>query len=71
VLLNLVMNAAEASSIHGRELRLTIAADVDQPASSVTITVEDTGCGIDPDRLPRIFDAFFTTKSEGTASASL
>jgi signal transduction histidine kinase len=32
----------------------------------VTITVEDTGCGIDPNRLPRIFDAFFTTKPEGT-----
>jgi PAS domain S-box-containing protein len=67
VLLNLIMNASEAmSALNGRERRLTIAAQVDPQDRSVTITVEDTGCGIDPEQLPRVFDAFFTTKPEGT-----
>jgi PAS domain S-box-containing protein len=65
VLLNLIMNAIEAmSSVAGRERRLTIAADIDERAS-VRVTVEDTGSGIDPAHLDRIFDTFFTTKSHG------
>jgi K+-sensing histidine kinase KdpD len=31
----------------------------------VLITVEDSGTGIDPQNLDRIFDRFFTTKSQG------
>jgi PAS domain S-box-containing protein len=65
VLLNLVMNAIEAmSSVVGRERCLTIGSGFDQQAS-VSITVEDTGSGIDPDHLERIFDPFFTTKPKG------
>ena len=29
------------------------------------LSVEDTGTGIDPNNVDRIFDAFFTTKSQG------
>ncbi|NLX07447.1 MAG: hypothetical protein GXY33_20085, partial [Phycisphaerae bacterium] len=46
----------------GKAGRLTIrskAAD-----RQVSIEVADTGCGIDPEQLPRIFDPFFTTKSK-------
>jgi C4-dicarboxylate-specific signal transduction histidine kinase len=32
---------------------------------NVLITVEDTGAGLDPTKMDRIFDAFFTTKPEG------
>jgi PAS domain S-box-containing protein len=65
VLLNLIMNAAEAmSAVTGRERQLTIKTVLDEPAS-VRITVEDSGCGIDAAHLERIFDAFFTTKSHG------
>ncbi len=65
VILNLVMNAIEAmSSVTGRERWLTIASSLD-PQASLTITVEDTGIGIDPVHRDRIFDPFFTTKSHG------
>jgi CheY-like chemotaxis protein len=36
-----------------------------KPGSYVRLTVIDTGCGIDPARLERIFDAFYTTKPVG------
>jgi PAS domain S-box-containing protein len=65
VILNLIMNAIEAmSSVTGRERRLTIASGVAQQAS-VTVTVRDTGVGIDPAHLERIFEPFFTTKRHG------
>ena len=65
VILNLIMNAIEAmSSLTGRERRLTIASGVEQQAS-VTVTVQDTGVGIDPAHLERIFEPFFTTKRHG------
>jgi PAS domain S-box-containing protein len=65
VILNLIINAIEAmSSETGRERHLTIASRVDE-TSSVSISVEDTGSGIDPAHLDRIFDPFFTTKSSG------
>ena len=65
VILNLIMNAVEAmSSVTGRERRLTIRSCLDQPAT-LTITVEDTGTGIEPAHFDRIFDPFFTTKAHG------
>jgi PAS domain S-box-containing protein len=64
VLLNLIMNAIEAmSSITDRERQLTIASGVDE--KNVRITVEDSGSGIEPEYRDRIFDTFFTTKSNG------
>jgi signal transduction histidine kinase len=70
VILNLVMNATEAmSSVTERDRCLTISSGPDPSSTdgegSVTITIEDTGCGIDPDHLDRIFDPFFTTKTHG------
>jgi signal transduction histidine kinase len=65
VILNLVMNAIEAMSSvpdHPRELR--ISSETHNP-SSVVVTVADSGPGIDPQHSQRIFDAFFTTKSNG------
>ena len=61
-LLNLAINACHAMP-NGGTLRLTA-----QPASGrrVALTVEDTGVGIPPANLPRIFDLYFTTKTGGS-----
>ncbi len=60
VFFNLLLNACDA--LQGRTGRIDFhAAATDQ--DFIRITVADTGCGIQPDRLPTIFDAFITTKS--------
>ena len=65
VVLNLIMNAIEAMSAIGdrpRELVIrTQSGEVDQ----VRVTVQDSGIGLDPQSMGRIFDAFYTTKSQG------
>src|SRR5262249_20610789 len=63
VLLNLILNAAEAmkSAIEGpRELLIAT-----EQGDGIVVTVADTGPGIDPDHVERVFDAFYTTKSTG------
>ena len=65
VFMNLTMNAVEAMDpVSGREKLLVIKTAIYDPAN-VLITVKDSGPGIDPQNLDRIFDAFFTTKSSG------
>jgi signal transduction histidine kinase len=62
-LINLVRNAAEAVSSKGGgkvTLRTRKAGD------RAVIEVEDTGVGIAPDVLPRLFDTFFSTKEGGS-----
>jgi signal transduction histidine kinase len=60
---NLIMNAVDAmSTVQNRARVLRIKTEVHK-LNSVLITVEDSGTGIDPENLDRIFDAFFTTKS--------
>jgi PAS domain S-box-containing protein len=62
VFLNLVMNAADAMP-GGGQLRLSTAR-TSSPAG-VRLVVADTGSGIPPEVLPHIFEAFYSTKSEG------
>jgi PAS domain S-box-containing protein len=68
VLLNLYFNAIEAMPNGGTltvELRTSIPAREDSPASAeVTIAVRDTGQGIAPADMRKIFHSFFTTKKE-------
>jgi signal transduction histidine kinase len=61
-LLNLIMNAIDAMKERGGELHVSTGVS----NGAVRITVRDTGCGIAPDKLPRIFDPFFTEKDSGT-----
>ena len=65
VFMNLTMNAVEAmGSVANRERLLAISTNIDDPGN-VRVTVSDSGAGIDSQDLDRIFDAFFTTKSDG------
>ncbi len=58
---NLVRNAVEATPEGGR---VSLAARGEDGGHAVE--VRDTGRGIEPDHLPRIFDLYFTTKADGT-----
>ena len=65
VVLNLVMNGMEAMSNvseNARELAITTR-NVDP--NQVQVTVQDSGKGLDPDTMPKIFDPFYTTKPHG------
>ncbi len=59
VLLNLLINARQAMPGGGR---LWIKLLNDAENDMIDLVVRDSGCGIPPDKLPRIFDSFFTTK---------
>jgi PAS domain S-box-containing protein len=65
VVLNLAVNAIEAlSSISERARELVITTrNID--ADRVQVTVEDSGTGLDPSTLDRIFESFYTTKPGG------
>jgi signal transduction histidine kinase len=65
VVLNLVMNGIEAlSSVDQRARELSITtANID--GNHVLVTVKDSGPGVDPDAIAKIFEPFYTTKSGG------
>ncbi len=62
VFLNLVTNAVQAMEDSGGDITITTSSDRDY----VTIRVKDTGPGINPEDLPKVFDPFFTKRAEGT-----
>jgi PAS domain S-box-containing protein len=68
VFLNVIGNAIESMTDGGR-LRVRIAERADEPAGrhGTTVSICDTGSGIDPKFAKRIFEPFFTTKeTKGT-----
>jgi signal transduction histidine kinase/ligand-binding sensor domain-containing protein len=74
ILLNFVFNAAEAETT-ARQKQIIVSLRTAErlppnlvlaPAAAkhyVLVSVQDFGCGIDPETLPRIFEPFFTTKA--------
>jgi PAS domain S-box-containing protein len=65
VILNLVMNGVEAmASVADRPRELLVRSRQDEP-DHVLVAVRDSGVGIDRQNLEKIFDPFYTTKSQG------
>jgi signal transduction histidine kinase len=65
VITNLVRNAIEAMDLVADGHRMLKFATELSANSTITITVEDTGPGFDPDKSDAMFDVFVTTKSHG------
>ncbi len=61
VILNLLMNALDATQEKGSVVIRTCL----ESSHTVTLTVQDTGCGIRPEHLGKLFEPFFTTKPVG------
>jgi signal transduction histidine kinase len=61
-LLNLLRNAAEAMPRGGR-LRVAV---TEEPSGQAALVITDTGEGIAPEHLGKVFDPFFSTKDGGT-----
>jgi C4-dicarboxylate-specific signal transduction histidine kinase len=65
VILNLVMNGIEAMSAAMERSRELLIRSRQHESDKVLVAVQDSGIGIDPQNLEKIFDAFYTTKSQG------
>jgi signal transduction histidine kinase len=59
---NLIQNGLDAMPSNGR---LTITATEDTAAGTVRVSVRDTGCGIRPEQMAKLFQPLFTTKARG------
>jgi PAS domain S-box-containing protein len=65
VVLNLILNGVEAmSTVEAAPRELSISTE-QTDGGGVLVSVRDSGPGIDPDHLDRVFDPFYTTKSSG------
>jgi PAS domain S-box-containing protein len=65
VVLNLILNAVEAMSPVKKGARELSISTEPHHTGGVLVAVRDSGPGIAPERLDRVFDAFYTTKSSG------
>ena len=65
VVLNLILNAVEAMSSVEKGARELLISTEQSQADGVLVAVRDSGPGIDPEHLERVFEAFYTTKSSG------
>jgi len=65
VILNLLLNASEAmKGIDDRPRQLLIRTYLDED-ENVRLTVQDAGVGLEPSEMERLFESFYTTKSDG------
>lgn len=65
VMLNLILNACEAMTVNPASDRaLNVSTEVNEN-NQVKFAIEDTGPGIDPNLMDRIFEPFVTTKEQG------
>jgi len=65
VILNLLRNASDAMrSVHDRPRQLVIRTERDAD-NRVRLVVRDAGVGLDAQSMNKLFDAFYTTKTDG------
>lgn len=65
VIVNLLINAIQAISAKAKARREIIVRSTLDSSGSVLLSVRDTGGGVPPEDLDRIFDSFFSTKTDG------
>jgi signal transduction histidine kinase len=65
VVLNLIMNAFEAMSGVDQRPRQIVITTLNIDPDQVQVTVQDSGTGLDPNTIGRIFEPFYTTKASG------
>jgi two-component system, LuxR family, sensor kinase FixL len=65
VLMNLVLNGMEAMAGTAETERRLFVRTATTKDRGVQVSVTDSGGGIPPEKLPRLFDSFFTTKESG------
>jgi signal transduction histidine kinase len=62
VLMNLLDNSINSS----QEGIISVTTTIDPDANSITVSVKDTGSGVNPDIIPRLFTKFVTASEKGT-----
>jgi signal transduction histidine kinase len=65
VIVNLIQNAIEAMDLVDSNRRVLQVRTEHNGSDAISVTIEDTGPGIDPKKSNEIFDAFITTKPHG------
>jgi PAS domain S-box-containing protein len=65
IVLNLIMNAVEAMSEASKEPRDLLISTAEDVSNGVLVVVRDSGPGLSPESLERLFDPFYTTKPGG------
>ena len=65
VVLNIITNAADAMRTIDDRARVLRVRSRSFDSNGVAVSVQDSGTGIDPENIDRVFEAFFTTKTNG------
>jgi C4-dicarboxylate-specific signal transduction histidine kinase len=65
VILNLIMNAMEAIRAVSDRARVLRIRTEEQSSGGIVVLVQDSGAGLDPKQLSRMFEPFYTTKVQG------
>ena len=65
VVLNIITNAADAMRTIDDRARVLRVRSGPSISNGVAVSVQDFGTGIDPENIDRVFEAFFTTKTNG------